>query len=482
MRAKRLFGRILAMTALIAGAQHAHAIGDSGGCAFDFRYARILSFGSVADVESYISSLLSRDVERLELSRRIRFKANPALLSAWQQESRLKMLREQMWCSIDFPLDYALGHGNLDVVRWLLDSGVDPNATSADGQRNVFTRCPSAGYGSVAISKQQAVERQMEAYRLAIARGANVNALDPFHAIFGCLNGEMLPLLKQLGARVTTEAFISRVRAARSAGGPIQEMRWAQVEQLAKWQTFDLRGTSHEAGLLSMLDARSNMSDYDAVVELTRRLATVARLSPGIVPGRPARPEDVPVNFAATRERCFFPEIGAYPNFEFLALWLEASPASPSWSSPDITYVKVGRTKAPVLLALVNSRGVPTTWSIFRSSDAHILGVIVLDSSGNGAGSKDALSFDPLRPAFLGEGSHCSVLVLPKREGRPRNELKPYWPADPATRSYNPFRLRGEPVISASPRNQFEVGEVSPSTVMTSWPDILRVNALAVKR
>lgn len=89
----------------------------------------------------------------------------------------------------------AVGHGNLDVARWLLDLGVDPNATSANAKANVFTRCRSGGYGApVGMSRQQSLERRLEAYRMLLARGADINALDPFHAIFGCLSREMLPI------------------------------------------------------------------------------------------------------------------------------------------------------------------------------------------------------------------------------------------------------------------------------------------------
>ena len=390
------------------------------------------------------------------------------------------MLAGQLSCSEDFPLDYAVGHGNLDVVRWLLDSGVDPNPTS--GGRNLFTRCRSGGYGTaLGRSKEQTDAYRMEAYQMLIAHGANINALDPFHAIYGCLNREMLPVLKQLGARVTRDAFKSRVNAVRSPGGAINELRWADVDQLAKWQTFDFRGTSFEADLLFMLEARSNMSDYGPVVELTRRLSSIVHLSPGIVPGQPARPQDVPAGFVPNRERCFFPEISAYPEFEFLALWRDAAHGETASRSPDITEVKVGRTQAPVLLALVNNREAPTTWRISRSRDANILGVIVLNNSSNDRGGKDALSFDPLRPAFLGESSWCDVRVLPRGDGRPRNELKPSWPANQATRTYNPFRLRGEPAVSTSQGNQFLVGELSPSAVMTTWPESRRVKASVSK-
>lgn len=470
MKLNRQIARLVAAAALFAGSHDAHAIGDSGGCSMDSQYERTLSLGTVAEIESHVASTIARNEKYLDLKQKLAFVAKPSLLKAWRDDARVKMLNGPLACSTGFPLDLAVGHGNLDVVRWLLDSGADPSARSADGKQNVFTRCSSGGYGApVGISKEQAFERRLEAYRLLLARGADVNALDPFQRIGGCMNSEMHPLLKQLGARVTREAFVSWVSDARS-GESIYDRTWAAVEQLAKWQAFDFRGTSFEESLLSMLDARANMSDYNAVVELTRRLTTIVRLSPGIVPGQPARPEDVPAEFAATRERCYFPEINAYPNFEFQALWRDAASGQRGSSAPDTTEVRVGKTKAPVLLALFN-RDVPTTWKISRSSDAHILGVMVLRDTLGGHGSNDALSFDPLRSAFLGDSSYCAVLVVSQRNREPRNRLEPYWPANSATRSFNPFRLRGEPAIAVSQGNQFAVGEIPASAAMTSWPD-----------
>jgi hypothetical protein len=479
LKLKRLFSKLFASSLLIAAGSNSYAIGDSGGgCSSDSRFARVLSVGSVAEVEAYVTSTVSRIAERLSRTQKLAFLANPEQLKTWQRDTRAKLVNGQVSCSRDFPLDYAVGHGNLEVVRWLLDLGVDPNAMSADASESIFTRCPAGGYGAPAgMSTEQVNQRRLDAYRMLLAKGANINALDPFQDIRGCYNREMLPVLKQLGARVTREGFESRVRAARSAGGSIIEANWAVVEQLAKWQPFDFRGTSFEEGLLSMLEARSNMPDNNAVVELTRRLSTIVRLSPGIVPGQAVRPQDVPDSFSPVRERCFFPEIGAYPNFEFRALWRDGAPGASRSSIRDTTDVRVGKTQAPVLLALLNNRDSPTTWRISRSNDAQVLGVIVMDIYDSGRGSQDTLSFDPTRPAYLGETLHCNVHVWLKGHIGPRNELRPYWPARPSALSYNPFTLRGEPAIVVSQDDRFVVGEITATSVMTSWPDSRRSKA-----
>ena len=480
-----VWGRVLFVSALAAGAQDSAAIGDSSGCGVDLRYVRTLSHGSVADVNALVALKVAEQAQFLEQERKKRNRTTPRPHEVSREEYRAKLIGGQMYCGINFPIDYAAGHGNVEVVKWLLDQGADPSATSAGPKGNVFTRCKGLDYGPPpGMSKQQALERQLEAYRLLVARGADINAMDAFYS-GGCLSEEMLPLLHQLGARVTREAFASRIAATRN-GHVIYERRWATVVQMARWQSFDFRGTAVEESLAWMLDARAGMSDYDAVVELTRRVGTVVRLSPGIVPGQPARPEDVPTQFVPTRETCFFPEISAYPDFEFVALWRDAGPAQTQSNAisatADTTRVNVGHTKAPVLLALVNNRDTPTTWQISLASEARVLGVIVLDIYSNQRGSKDRLSFDPLRPAYFEDGTKCNVHVLAQSDQRPRNELRPYWPPNPSSRSYNPFRLRGEPPITTSQHSEFVVGDLSPSAALTAWPESVRVKTKSTRQ
>lgn len=487
MTLKHVFGRVLFLSVLAASARDVAAIGDSGGCGLDIKYLRTLSHGSVADVDAVIGLKVAAYASHFEREQKKWFRPKPRLSETARDEYRAKLIQGQIHCGADFPIDYAAGHGNLEVLTWLLEHGASPSATSPVSNTNVFTRCKGLSFGPPpGLSEQRALERQLEAYQLLIARGADPNAIDAFDSIRGCLSHEMLPLLHKLGARVTREAFESRVWASRT-GQTIYESRWATVRQLAQWQSFDFRGTAFEERLLSMLDARSGMSDYDAAVELTRRVDTVVRLSPGIAPGRPARPEDVPKNFVPTRERCFFPEISAYRDFEFIALWRddvseEAKP-NPRARTPGLTTrVKVGRTRAPVLLALVNNRDTPTTWQISRASGANVLGVIVLDVHSNQRGGMDRLSFDPLRPAYLGTSSDCTVQALPQGGQRLRNELRPYWPPKPDSWSYNPFRLRGEPRIMTSQGDEFVVGDLSPSEVLIAWPESLRVKTKATRQ
>jgi len=475
-----LFAWLSLLAVLVAGIGEAMAIGDSGGCSLDSMYARTLGFGTVAEIESYISANTSRRLEHLDRSQKALLQKNPAQLKAWQDSIKRQMLQEKLSCSLDFPLDYAVANGNLDVVRWLLGLGADPNAAS--GNSSIFTRCRGSNYGSSdGISKEQARQRQIEAYRILLEHGANINDPDPFHSVYGCLSHESHPMLRQLGARVTAEAFKSQVAGARQAGGGILEYKWTVVQELAKGQAFDFRGTAFEYGLLTMIDARDNMSDFDAVVELTKRLSTIVRLSPGIVPGISASPADVPEKFNPVRERCYFPEISAYPDFEFLALKRDAKPGPLSSGTQDTTEIRVGKTKAPVLLAVFNNRDTPTKWVIRQSKEASVLGVIVLDGYEKKQGSKDTLSFDPLRPAFLGETHFCNVIVLTNQSGNRRDILKPYWPANPATQTFNPFRLRGEPTLVTSDSDQFVVGEISPSSTLISWPNSLRTKHAAPK-
>ena len=97
-------------------------------------------------------------------------------------------------------------------------------------------------------------------------------------------------------------------------------------------------------------------------------------------------------------------------------------------------------------------------------------------------GSKDRLSFDPLRPAYFEDGTKCNVHVLAQSDQRPRNELRPYWPPNPSSRSYNPFRQRGEPPITTSQHSEFVVGDLSPSAALTAWPESVRVKTKSTRQ
>lgn len=475
------FARALIASALVVGAQNAAAIGDSGGCTVDVKYQRLLSHGSVAEVSAHIAAKVTARAAYIESDRKKWFRSSHSTVTLSDDQFRASLIRGPVPCNFNLPVEYAAGHGNLEVLKWLLDKGADPSARSI--QKNVFTKCLGLAYGPApGVTRNQAMERQLEAYRLLIANGADVNQQDPFHSITGCINEEMFPLLRQLGARLTREAFVSRIRASRS-GDRVDEKKWSTVEQLAKWQEFDFRGTAVEDDLVMMLRFREGMSDYNAVVDLTSRVGTIARLSPGVIPGQSARPSDVPKQFAPRRETCFFPEISAYPNFDFIALWRDAAPEQPNSSrtldSSDLTRVKVGRTGNPVLLVLFNNRDKPTLWKIEQSQGAQVIGVIVLEDSQNQRGARDTLSFDPQRPVYFGKGSDCKLLVLPRRESRVRNELRPYWPPDPKATSFNPVTLRGEPNITTVRGDEFTVGDLSRSEALTVWVDSVRMRTKA---
>lgn len=463
------------MTLLALAGGDALAIGDSGGCGSDREYARTLSFGSPSTVESYISASTSRRLEYLKRQSKP-VASDPVAIKALRDE----MLLQPLSCSHgEYPLDYAVANGNLEVVRWLLDMGTDPSARSPMNKSSIFTRCSSwmrlSGEQKV-LSKEQIRQQMIEAYWLLIARGANPNVPDPFNNITGCTSGEMHPLLRQLGARVTVEAFQSWVRSARAAGGGIRESDWTVVQELAKDQSFDFRGTAFEYGLLTMADARANMSDYEPVIELTRRLSTVVKLSPGIVSGQPAKQSDVPKNFSPIRTACYFPEISAYPEFEFIGFVRKNKVGVYSARERDTTEVVVGKTKEPVLLLLINTRETPTRWVIRRTKDAHILGVVALNDYRYRP--QDELSFDPQRPAFIGDNGNChlTILDLYQKDGSRQIKVVPWGAANPSSRTFNPIILRGLPPHSISDSDQFVVGDIAPSSALISWPESLRIS------
>lgn len=429
-------------------------------------------------------------MEYLIRQKKAPFQSDPVALKAWHENFRKERIFRSVHCSHgESPLIHAVNNGNLEVVRWLLDQGVDPAAREGTWQfaKSIFSRC-RFGYQSRrpdGLTAEQVLQRVIEAYRMLLARGVDINDPDPFDSTSGCIHGEMHSVLRQLGARVTPKAFISWVQAARPAGGSVKESTWAVVQGLAKGNDFDFRGTKFEYGLLRMAEFRRDMPDYEHVIELTRRLSNIVRLSPGIAPGRPATTADVPGNFSPDREMCYFPETSAYPSFELVVLFRSAEPNQPSSKGRESAEIIVGKTAAPIVLTLRSDWNRPTNWVIRQTKEAQILGVVVWENYNNS--SKDTLSFDPARPAYLGKwafGCKVNFMWVDNGDGGRRAELRLESSAgqNPSSQLYDPFILRGAPPLITFSGKQFVVGAVAPSSVLISWPESVRTQEDAIKK
>ncbi|MCD2519076.1 ankyrin repeat domain-containing protein [Massilia sp. G4R7] len=470
---RALLLRSVFATALAAGSGDVLAVAGAGSCTYEQDYARVLAFGAVSEIEAHIAA---QGAARLAWLKKNRQPAPERALAvqAWQADYRRQRMLEPLGCSHgEFPLDYAVANGNLEAVRWLLDHGMEPAAFSRSAlKRSIFSRCglPGRIYARPdGVSDKQVRVRQIQAYRMLIARGADVNDPDPLEPGTGCLITTMYPVLKELGAKVTPAAFQKLALAARDPGGGIVESRWRAVAALAAGESFDFRGTQFEYGLLQMLDFRKGSSDYPHVVDLVERLSVVVRMSPGIVPGKPARPADVPARFSPVRRACSFPEMGAYPDAE-LRMLVHTQPrssAADKGSMVDVDVV-VGKTARPQLLALLNTRGVRTHWHIRSAKGAQVLGVMVLRlEPGRGPGV-DQLSFDPARPVFYGQPSDCQFLFRENwAAGEVSYALQAYHGRPDPTHTFNPFRVLGMPQPQIAHAGPFVIG--APSTAAASY-------------
>lgn len=459
---------ILATWAAVVLAQ----AGGTSDCGVDPLSKQVVAWGTPAEIEVHVSKYVENKFERLDRKERDVLARNPTALKAWQDEQRTKMLLGNVphvyGCGGYYALDYAVANGNLDVVRWLLDLGVNPNAPSwPSGPSSIFTRCqlmePTRNRPD-GLSPIEVSERQLDAYRMLLARGAKMIDPDPFDSIRGCIKPEMHPVLVKLGGYVTDKSLWSWFYSSRGLGA---------FEFLATSRSFDLRGTAFEYEALGSLIARNpDTPDYKKNIEQARRLAKAVRLSPGLFPGEPAAPADVPGKFSEIRDRCYFPEFSAYPDFELAVLIRTQNSGEKRDISGDITTVSVSPTKQPIILALVNDRPTPTTWNIRRATGAHILGVIILEMRYSHE-PHDKLSFDPLRPAFFGAPFHCDVDNVALKKEKRIILSQPLQTVD-YPRKFSPFRLRPDAPVIVSDGNLFEIGNKSPYSAWTDWPNSIR--------
>jgi hypothetical protein len=110
---------IFAAAMLLTTAEAAHAIGDSTGCAVKVasEFGQLAARGTASQVAAYIDQRESRASSWARLWDRV----------TGGSRVRAQILNERPMCDGQQPIEYAAAAGNLQVVRYLLDSGAKPS-------------------------------------------------------------------------------------------------------------------------------------------------------------------------------------------------------------------------------------------------------------------------------------------------------------------------------------------------------------------
>ncbi|WP_157275299.1 hypothetical protein [Pelomonas sp. Root1444] len=404
-----LRGLTALMLLLCAGA--AHAIGDSGGCTLDRIWIDTLKDGTPAALATQVSTRTERAWKTLAPRERKLLSSTPRALQEWQALQKNKLLNgSSVGCAEGVPIDRAILGGNLEVLRWLLQEGADPNGPS--GLNTVFDRCPSAP-----SRRGGTFDREQTAalYKLLIAHGADMNGTQPElnfragNALTSCHSLDMLQLFLDMGMNRSPQHGDVRVLNA-----PLQSAVWAalsdpghldRVRVLAQGNANDVRGTEIESRLYRYCRYSARWAANCKLLE------PLLRVSLGTWPAMaPIAGNTLPADaFSAHREACHFPEVAFVKDFEIavvtrsrgIATGMTFPGASEEAREVQIIVNSPGK---PVFLVL--SAQTPRIWLIRHTAGTQIMAVVIHRELANKSAPQAVLGLDK---KTLLANVHCQV-------------------------------------------------------------------------
>lgn len=388
---------LIILLVLIGVSTNSFAIGDSGGCTYPKNLIDTASFGTPEQLNVLIEQYIDRKWENLENRTRELIQSDTRALKEWTQDTRNNLINTSVPCGTsEWLLGHAVANSNLDIVHWLLDAGVNPTGAERESDPNtLFARCPAPYPGSRrpdGMAHEEAMKRTIEAYRLLVSRGGDLNRVVstdsggyPENALSRCRNQAMWPILIELGVDRSPK---SKDKAPRFA--PLQnEVRLAlyndkdrisKVQILATDGFNDLRGTRVETHIFE----RCRIPENEKICEA---LAKLVRVSPGMIPGLPSSSKlgaIVSDEFSKIKEACFFPELQFYTDLEILSILGDKGKplgAAFDWRDGEVQQLDVmaNHQAKPIILYLQSKR--PTLWNVNYTQDTKIAAVIVSNSN-----------------------------------------------------------------------------------------------------
>lgn len=394
--------------------QKVFAIGDSSsGCKLNTDLVKTAAFGTPTELNDLLELHIEREWGKLNEETKRLITTNPTATEVFRNEAKQSF--QDVRCTNNLLLDYAVNNGNLAVVSWILKNGGNPDGIdSLTDHKSIFDRC---GVNSVQrarpdnLTKYEVDKLVFDAYTIAIKNGANINRISnalylrPETALISCKNDEKIPMLLELGANPNPTWDRPQRKLA-----PLQHASWLavngagsfkRVEILAAAGGNDLRGTQLEYELISTCSKQEH-------AKRCQQLSSIVKLSPGIIPGmlyKSKQNQIVSDEFSKNREICYFPEIQFYDDFDLLVI-----PANKRGLPLGVqlgektgetyqTNVAIDNPLRPVFLFLTAKKS--TIWKVTLSKNTKVIGVIV--DTGYSNTPRDAvIGIDDSTPVSMG--------------------------------------------------------------------------------
>ncbi|MDM0108477.1 hypothetical protein QTH97_26245 [Variovorax sp. J22R24] len=346
--------------------------------------------------------------------------SDPRAFEAWQRDARKEVDRNL--CAEGSLLYFAVQNGNLEVVTWLLDAGINPSGTDSGTVRNtIFSACPVSYSGKKrpdGLTFEDVMPRTVKAYQLLVSRGGDLNRVEAWgeNALMVCRNEAMWPILIELGVSRSPQGDKKNVRLAvlqDAVNGALSYDQARAPAALRKAQLLaingfnDLRGTTVEKSVFEACKRPERRATCEVLAKLIYFSPgtfdpSFARYSfPG---GADEKPKE--------KEICFFPELQVYTEdldvLPVLGTKGKALDAAFNWREGEVRQhdIAVRHRARPVILYLRSKQ--PALWNVRYATDSRIAAVII-DPKPYGAQSK-VIGLPPTTPVYLGALCNASFL------------------------------------------------------------------------
>lgn len=278
-----------ALTVLLLWPGEAPAQGGSGVCGVPTCNKMVTPaiLGTPAQLMEAVEAMLEEEAKELPIAAKVQFFFVPSDREAWRRTKRRELLSGGLkYDGLHTVLDYAVAGGNMEVVKFLLDYGVDPNAVVRGQDDTLFHRCahvPSVRTfdgGKMLERRDFPLENRFKAMELVLQRGGDLNKLDRSgrNALRACLDTTIVAFYVRKGADLSNEKRQGWAHTALESAVHnviFNNHSLERVKVLSPPHSKGIEGTEYE-GRLRKICAQEKYSVN------CRKLAGIVKSSPGV--------------------------------------------------------------------------------------------------------------------------------------------------------------------------------------------------------
>jgi ankyrin repeat protein len=242
--------------------------------------------GTPEQLMAAVEVMIDEEAKELPITDKLKHFFSRREREIWRHVRRTALLSGSLkFDGLHALLDYAVASGNIKIVKFLLDSGVNPNAIVPGQDDTLFHRCASVPTvrtpdGRMLENNDFPMENRLKAMELILQRGGDLNILDRSgrNALASCRNPAIVDLYVKKGADLSNEKRQGMAHTALESavhGVIFNHDDLARVKALSPSQSKGIVGTEYE-------DRLRKICSQEKFSGQCKKLVGIVRSSPGV--------------------------------------------------------------------------------------------------------------------------------------------------------------------------------------------------------